>query len=47
MNIDDGGVLWSHPLPAEPVEWGLAVDRQGRAVVTLADGRILCFGAGG
>ena len=47
VNLDDGGVMWSHPLPAAPVEWGLAIDRQGRAVVTLADGRILCFGAGG
>ena len=47
VNIDDGGVLWSHPLPAAPVEWGLAIDREGRAIVTLIDGRVLCFGAGG
>jgi len=47
VDIDDGGTIWSHPLPAAPVEWGLAIDREGRAVVTLADGRILCFGAGG
>ena len=43
----DGGVLWSHSLPAAPVEWGLAIDKEGRAVVTLTDGRILCFGEGG
>ena len=47
VDIDDGGVMWSHLLPAAPVEWGLAIDRQGRAIVTLADGRILCFGAAG
>jgi len=47
VNVDDGGVLWSHSLPAAPVEWGLAIDKEGRAVVTLTDGRILCFGAGG
>ena len=47
VNIDDGNVLWSQSLPAAPVEWGLAIDKEGRAVVTLTDGRILCFGAGG
>jgi len=47
VNVDDGGVLWSQSLPAAPVEWGLAIDKEGRAVVTLTDGRILCFGAGG
>jgi len=47
VDINGGGVMWSHPLPAAPVEWGLAIDRQGRAIVTLADGRILCVGAAG
>ena len=47
LNIGDSSVLWSHPLPAAPVEWGLAIDRKGRSVVTLTDGRILCFGKGG
>lgn len=41
----DGGGLWTQPLPAEAVRWGLAVDRQGRTVVALEDGRILCYGA--
>jgi len=44
VDIDDGGILWSHPLPAAPVEWGLAIDKEGRAIVTLTDGQILCFG---
>jgi len=34
-------------LPAPPVPWGLAVDNAGRAVVTLVNGGILCFGQGG
>ncbi len=44
LNLEDGKVLWSQQLPAAPVRWGLAVDRDGRAVVTLEDGQVLCFG---
>ncbi|MCJ7675504.1 MAG: PQQ-binding-like beta-propeller repeat protein [Sedimentisphaerales bacterium] len=44
LNIEDGSVLWSQPVPAAPVPWGLAVDRDGRVIVTLEDGKILCFG---
>jgi outer membrane protein assembly factor BamB len=44
LKIEDGSVLWSHPLPAAPVEWGLAVDSEGRAMVSLEDGRVVCFG---
>jgi outer membrane protein assembly factor BamB len=44
LSIEDGHVLWSGPLPNPPVEWGLAMDRNGRTVVALKDGRILCFG---
>ena len=39
-----GGDRWTQPLPSEPVRWGLAVDRQGRIIVALYDGRVLCFG---
>ena len=46
LDLDDGAELWSHPLPAAPVPWGLAVDRDGRAIVTLEDGRVLAFGGG-
>ncbi|MFV1966262.1 MAG: hypothetical protein ACC628_12630 [Pirellulaceae bacterium] len=33
------------PRPASltGVPWGLAIDRAGRVLVALADGRILCF----
>ena len=44
LNLKDGGVLWSESVPSAPVDWGLAVDRDGRTVVTLEDGQILCFG---
>jgi hypothetical protein len=36
--------MWKQPLPQPPVPWGLAVDAAGRAVVTLTDGKVLCFG---
>jgi outer membrane protein assembly factor BamB len=47
LNLSDGTRLWSERLPGRPVPWGLAVDRAGRAVVTLEDGQVLCFGRSG
>jgi len=54
LNLEDGKPLWSQPLSgygslrrdesSAPVAWGLAVDRDGRIIVTLEDGQILCFG---
>jgi len=44
LNLKDGSILWSESLPSAPVNWGLAVDRDGRVIVTLEDGQILCFG---
>jgi len=44
LNLEDGSVLWSQAVPSAPVLWGLAIDRNGRTVVTLEDGQILCFG---
>ena len=44
LNLKDGRLLWSKALPSAPVNWGLAVDRHGRVVITLEDGQILCFG---
>jgi outer membrane protein assembly factor BamB len=46
LSLADGQTLWKHDLPALPVSWGLAVDRNGQVIVTLQDGRVLCFGAG-
>jgi outer membrane protein assembly factor BamB len=47
LNLQDGKMLWSQPLPSAPVPWGLAVDRDGRIIVTLEDGQVLCFGRSG
>lgn len=44
LDLDTGRLLWEHPLPGCPVRWGLAIDRAGRVIVTLRDGRVLCFG---
>ena len=45
MNPTTGVMQWKRALPGPCVPWGLAVDGNGRAVVTLTDGRVLCFGA--
>jgi outer membrane protein assembly factor BamB len=47
LDLRDGQVLWSHPLASAPVTWGLAIDRDGRAIVSLRDGKVLCFGPSG
>ena len=44
LNLTDGRVLWKQPLPAAPVPWGIAVNREGRVIVTLEGGRVVCFG---
>ncbi|MFQ6035283.1 MAG: PQQ-binding-like beta-propeller repeat protein [Sedimentisphaerales bacterium] len=44
LNLQDGKVLWSQPVPLAPVPWGLAIERDGRVIVTLEDGQVLCFG---
>ena len=43
FDLAEGRPLWSQPLPAAPVPWGLAVDREGRILVTLENGAVLCF----
>ncbi|NQT02925.1 MAG: hypothetical protein HQ580_12935, partial [Planctomycetes bacterium] len=47
LNLKDGSVLWSENISSSPVNWGLAVDRDGRVIVTLEDGQVLCFGGTG
>jgi outer membrane protein assembly factor BamB len=44
LNLHDGTPLWRHALPAAPVGWGLAINREGQVVVSLRDGKVLCFG---
>ena len=43
LDLTTGKTLWSHSLPAPPSSWGLAVDRDGRVLVSLRDGRVVCF----
>ena len=45
LELSTGTLLWKHALPASPVAWGLAVDRTGQMIVTLTDGRVVCFAA--
>ena len=47
LSVKDGKVMWEAVLPSEPVHWGIAVDRAGRIVVSLMDGRVVCFGKTG
>jgi outer membrane protein assembly factor BamB len=44
LDLNTGKPLWRHALPADPVAWGLAIDRKGMIIVTLVDGRVMCFG---
>ena len=44
LNMEDGRLRWSHPVSSSPADWGLAVSRDGRVIVILEDGRILCLG---
>ncbi len=43
FDLQDGRQLWTQPLPAPPVPWGLCVSRDGRIIVTLENGKVLCF----
>ena len=40
-----GKMLWTQPLPAAPVRWGIAIDAAGRIIVTCRDGQVICFAA--
>jgi len=44
LDLKNGKPLWSETLPAAPVPWGMAVGREGRVILTLVDGRVLCLG---
>lgn len=44
LRLTDGSPLWSHPLPAPPVPWGLAIGPQGQCLLSLTNGHLLCVG---
>jgi outer membrane protein assembly factor BamB len=43
LDIKSGRRLWSQSLPMAPVPWGIAVDREGRVIVTMKDGQVVCY----
>ncbi|MBM4000546.1 MAG: hypothetical protein FJ297_13595 [Planctomycetes bacterium] len=47
MRVQDGVDLWSHPLPADAVKGGTAIDADGRLFVALENGRLACFAPDG
>jgi outer membrane protein assembly factor BamB len=44
LDLQTGRRLATLPLPAAPVPWGVALDRQGRIIVTLENGQVRCQG---
>jgi outer membrane protein assembly factor BamB len=46
IDIETGQPFWDRaiPLQGHTVPWGIAVDRGGRIIVTLKEGRVMCFG---
>lgn len=47
LDLKTGETLWKDELPAAPSGWGTAIDRDGHVIVTLQDGRVLCYGKAG
>jgi outer membrane protein assembly factor BamB len=43
LDPKDGKVLWKQGLPGLPVMFGAAIDRNGRILVSLQDGRVVCL----
>ena len=43
FNKDDGNMLWAEPLSSPPLPGGLCVDRDGRVIVVLEEGKIVCI----
>ncbi len=44
LDIATGQLIWSRGLPATPVPWGMAVDRNGSVILTLTNGQVLGIG---
>ena len=45
IDIESGKNVWVQQLPAQPVKGGAAIDSQGRILVSLVDGRVICYQA--
>jgi len=46
FDIQDGHRLWEVPLPGPPLPGGLALAKDGQALVVLEDGKVLCLDKG-
>ena len=45
VSLKDGSELWSLPLKAKAVKWGIAVDHRSRIVVSQENGVVACYTA--
>ncbi len=43
FDINDGKMLWAESLSSAPLPGGLCVDRDGRVIVVLEQGKVLCL----
>ncbi len=43
INLKTGKNNWVHQLPAQPIKGGAAIDNQGRVLVSLTNGQVICF----
>ena len=43
LSLEDGRTIWKEDLPSPSVGFGIAVDRAGRILVSLQDGRLVCL----
>ena len=46
LDLKSGAILWQCDLPAPALAGGLLIDRDGRVIVTMADGSLVCCGGG-
>ena len=44
LNPNNGELFWRSELSHRPVSWGLAVGRNGNTIISLRNGKIVCFG---
>lgn len=44
LNRENGHMILQQELPGDPLPGGLLVDRDGQTIVTLLDGRVVCYG---
>ncbi|RJP20938.1 MAG: hypothetical protein C4527_24110 [Candidatus Omnitrophota bacterium] len=44
LNPADGTIMWHQNLPSQALTGGLMIDKEGRAVTVLQNGRVVCYG---